>query len=83
MTADITFYADGRVKLTFLHAVPEEETANADFEIEVDEMVNIPDGVLLDGRAYKGFVPKVGVFTVDYSDGRYGSVTLPSTLIPK
>lgn len=83
MAANLTFYDDGSVKLTFLRAVPQEEVGNTDFEIEVDEVVNIPDGILLNGTAYKGFRPKVGIFTVDYSDGRFGSVTLPGILIPK
>ena len=83
MTAGVTFYTDGSVKLTFLHPVPAEEIGNTDFEIEVDEMVSFPDGVLLDGTAYKGFTPKLGIFTVDYSDGRYGSITLPGILNPK
>jgi len=83
MTANPTFYTDGSVKLTFLHEVPAEEAGNTNFEIEVDEVVDLPDGILLDGNAYKGFEPKVGVFKVDYSDGRYGSVTLPGILIPK
>jgi hypothetical protein len=83
MTADLSFYSDGSVKFTFLNAVPADEAGNTNFEIEVDEMVDLPDGILLDGIPYKGFTPKVGVFQIDYSDGAYGSVILPGTLVQK
>ena len=82
MKADVSFYSDGTAKLTFQNAVPADETGNVNFEIEADEVLRLPEGLLMDGRSYSGFRTVVGTYKIDYSDGIYGSVIIPVQLIP-
>lgn len=83
MRASLSFYTNGHVKLTFLKAMPLTETGNTNFEIESEEFVDLPDGILLDRVPYDGVLLRAGIYKIDYSDGIYGSVILPATLIPQ
>ena len=76
MSAELTFYDDSTVKLTFLNAVPVEEANNTIFEIEQTELVDLPPGMKLDGVHYSGFITQTGNYTINYSDGQYGSVII-------
>jgi hypothetical protein len=81
MAANLTFYRGGDVKLTFLAPMPVTEIGNTDFEIEANEAFDLPDGIMLDGTKYDGFQTIIGIYKIDYSDGQYGSVTIPTVLI--
>jgi hypothetical protein len=76
MTASYTFYDNNTLKLTFQNAVPDSEAANTNFEVEVTELVPLPSNLRLDGVAYAGYITQMGNYTIDYSDGPYGSVII-------
>ena len=80
MKADLTFYDDNTIKFTFLNAVPPEEASNTVFEVEQTEFVNLPPGMKLDGVHYSGFSAQAGNYTINYSDGPYGSVIINAQL---
>jgi hypothetical protein len=83
MKANLSFYSSGSAKLIFLNAVPADEAGNVNFEIEADEVLSLPEGLLLDGVSYSGFKTAIGTYKIDYSDGMYGSVTIPVLLIQR
>ena len=83
MKANMVFYTDGSLKLIFLNPVPASERGNVNFEIEADEFIDLPDGILLDGSRVDGFKTSTGIYKVDYADGTYGSVTIPAALVPQ
>lgn len=76
MTASYTFYDNNTLKLTFQNAVPASEATNTTFEVEVTELVPLPSNLRLDGIAYAGYVTQMGNYTIDYSDGPFGSVII-------
>lgn len=81
MKANMIFYTDGSLKLLFQNAVPLTEKGNANFEIEADEFIDMPEGILLDGVPLDGFKTSIGTYKINYSDGAYGSVTIPGALV--
>jgi hypothetical protein len=82
MNGVYTFYDDGTMKITFLNAVPSEENGNTDFEIEGDDSIVIPPYLSIGGEFYSAFRINSGIYQIDYSDGDFGSVTMPVVLVP-
>ena len=77
MTASYTFYDNKTLKLTFKNAIPAVERAKKDFHVGDEMTIPLPPGMLVNGISYKGFQVKQGVYQIDYSDGEFGSVTVP------
>lgn len=80
MTASYTFYDNNTLKLTFKNAIPAVERGKKDFHVGNVMIIPLPPGMLIDGILYKEFQVKKGVYQVDYSDGEFGSVTVPVQL---
>lgn len=80
MRAELTFYTNNTVKLIFLNAVPSDELSNTTFEVEQTEFVDLPPGMKLDGIHYSGFNTHAGNYTINYSDGQFGSVIINAQL---
>jgi hypothetical protein len=76
ISANIDFFDNNTLKLTFSSALPEEEAGNGKFEIEEDVTLNIPDYLLIGGNHYRSFTLKGGTYRVDREAGEFGSVTV-------
>jgi hypothetical protein len=76
------FYDNRTAKIIFQNGVPEKERNNNIFELEDNPNIEMPENILIGGVFYNyiRFVP--GNYTIDYSDGRYGSVIVNVELIP-
>ena len=79
MTANFEFLEGGYLKLIFQNAITEEEADNNIFEVEEDDVIEIPQGLLIDGIQYSGFVTLSGNYEINREDGEYGSVTIRIT----
>ena len=69
------------VKITFRNKLPEDEIKNNNFEIEDEDLFELPNFISIGGRIYSGFWVPIGIYSINHSDGEFGSVTLPITLV--
>jgi hypothetical protein len=76
ISADIRFYDNNTLSLTFLSALPEEEKDNNEFEVEEDTELNIPTYLLIGDRHYASYTVKKGIYKVDRSVGEFGQVVV-------
>lgn len=81
MNGDYTFYNNGFVKITFRNKLPEDEIKNNNFEIEDEDLFELPNFISIGGTIYSGFWVPIGIYNINHSDGEFGSVTLPITLV--
>lgn len=81
MSAEYTFYNNNTLKLTFKNSRPIEEAGNSTFEIEAEDIIELPDGITIGGIHYTGYKTIIGNYTIDANDGQYGSVIINIALV--
>ena len=59
----------------------EENNDDEEFEIEDEDLFELPNFISIGGRIYSGFWVPIGIYSINHSNGEFGSVTLPITLV--